>query len=106
MGKRMWRKHHHSVFQDHIKYIHNDIVKPFRAGILQYTGNIREMHNLAKFLTPPMKKGDQYDQAYWTVHDIELSEDDIFVATKDSLPSSNHNYIQDKEKKYLSLLHK
>ena len=32
----MWRKHR-STFQDHVKYIHNDIVKPFswRIGQVQ-----------------------------------------------------------------------
>ena len=33
LRKSMWKKHQ-SVFQDHVKYIHNDIVKPFRVGIL------------------------------------------------------------------------
>ena len=31
----MWRKHS-STFQNHLKYIHNDIVNPFRVVILQY----------------------------------------------------------------------
>ena len=30
LGKSMWKKHS-SVFQDHDKYIHNDIVKHFRV---------------------------------------------------------------------------
>ena len=47
LGKSMWRKHH-STYQDHIKYIRNDIVKPFRVIIIQYTEHICEMHNLAK----------------------------------------------------------
>ena len=33
LEKSMWRKHR-SAFQDHVKYMHNDIVKPFRVGIL------------------------------------------------------------------------
>ena len=40
LGKSM-RKKHWSVFQDHVKYIHNDIVKPFRVGILQYAQHVR-----------------------------------------------------------------
>ena len=35
LGKSMWRKHR-ITFQDHVKYICNDIVKPFRVGVLQY----------------------------------------------------------------------
>ena len=35
LGKSMLKKHR-SVFQDHVKYIHNDILKPLRVGILHY----------------------------------------------------------------------
>ena len=43
----MWKKHQ-SVFQDHIKYIHSDILKTFRVGIIQYAERVREMHDLEK----------------------------------------------------------
>ena len=33
LGKRMRRKHW-SVYQDHMKYVRNDIVKPFKVKIL------------------------------------------------------------------------
>ena len=39
------RKKHWIIFQDHVKYIHNKMVKPFRFGILQYSERVREMHN-------------------------------------------------------------
>ena len=35
LGKSMRRKHQ-STYQDHIKYIHNDIAKTFRVIIIQY----------------------------------------------------------------------
>ena len=63
----MWRKHR-STFQYHVKYIHNDIVKPFRVGILQYAESVRDMHNLTKYLPTPLMKGGEYNKAYWTVH--------------------------------------
>ena len=50
--KSICRKHR-STFQDHIKYIHNNIVNPFRVGILQYSELIREMQDLFKYLPPP-----------------------------------------------------
>ena len=34
LGKCMWRKHQ-IVYQDHLKYVCNDIVKPFRVLILR-----------------------------------------------------------------------
>ena len=47
LEKGMWKKHR-SVFQDHIKYIKNDIVKPFLVGILHYAERAQEMNCLAK----------------------------------------------------------
>ena len=52
LGKCMWRKHW-SVYPDHMKYVCNDIVKPFKVKILCYAESVREMHDLAKYLPPP-----------------------------------------------------
>ena len=43
----MWSKQK-STFQDHVKYIHNEIVKNSWVDILQYADRICEMHDLAK----------------------------------------------------------
>ena len=53
----MWRKHC-SLFQDHLKYIHNDIVKPFHVGILRNDECFQDIHELEKYLPPPSVKGD------------------------------------------------
>ena len=68
LGKRMWRKQR-SNFQDHVKYIHNDTVNPFRVGIIQYTDHVRDMHYLSKYLPPTSMKGNDYDEADWAVCD-------------------------------------
>ena len=47
LGEIMWKKHQ-SVFQYQVKYIHNDILKPFRIVILKYAKRVHEMHNLSK----------------------------------------------------------
>ena len=47
LGNSMLKKYW-SLFQDQVKYIHNDIVKPFRVLILQYVERICEMHDLAE----------------------------------------------------------
>ena len=52
----MWKKHR-SVFQDHVKYIHNDILKPLRVRIIQYAERVCDMHDLEKYLLPPSMKG-------------------------------------------------
>ena len=48
-----------SNFQDHIKYTHNEILKPFRVGILHYYDCVGEMHDPAKYLTPYSMKGQE-----------------------------------------------
>ena len=65
---RMRRKQR-SILQDHIKYIHNGIVKPFRVGIIQYTGRVYETHDLAKYLLPPSIEGQEYNTSDWYVRD-------------------------------------
>ena len=49
-------KKHRRVFQDHVKYIHNDIVKPSRVVILQYTKRVHDIHYIVKYLPPPSMK--------------------------------------------------
>ena len=67
MGKCMWRKHH-SVLQDHLKYIRNDIVKPSQVRIICYYERVKEIHNLEKYLPPPSKKGKIFEAASWKVY--------------------------------------
>ena len=65
-GNSMWRKHQ-SVFQDPLKYTRNDIVKPFRVGILHYTERVEDMQDLAKHLPPHLVKGDIFEADNWRV---------------------------------------
>ena len=59
------------IYNEHVLYIHNDIVKPFSFGIIQYVGHIQDMHNLIKYLPPPSRKGGEFEQADWNVRDKE-----------------------------------
>ena len=46
------------------------------------------MHDIAKHLHPPSTTGDEYDKSDWNLHNKELSEHEIYVATRDGLPTS------------------
>ena len=83
-GKSMWRKKR-SIFQDHVKYLHNDIVNPFRVGITQYAEHVRDMHYLAKYLPPTLMKRDEYNQSYWAICNKEFYKYEIRVATKNGI---------------------
>ena len=39
LGKCMWRKHQ-SFYHEHMKYVRNDILKPFKVKILRYTERV------------------------------------------------------------------
>ena len=65
--KCMW-SNHRSVLQYHLKYICNNIVKPFCVGILHYAERVQEMHDLAKYLPPPSMKGESFEEANWKVN--------------------------------------
>ena len=56
----MWRKQL-SVFKGHLKYIFNNIVKPFCVRIFSYTERAQEMHELANHLPPLLIKGEIFD---------------------------------------------
>ena len=96
LGKIICRNHRYA-FQDHIKYIHNDIVNTLRVGIIQYDERICEMHDLYKYPPPPWIKGDSYDQADWTIRNKEFSECEISVETRYGLPTSMQDEIDDKD---------
>ena len=70
----MWRKHQYA-FQEHVKYIHNNIVNPFRVTILQYDECVCEMYDLPKYLTLSSKNGDMLDKTDWRVRYREFAED-------------------------------
>ena len=78
LGKAMWRKHR-SVNEDHMKYIRNDIVKPFHVVILCYTERVQDMHDLEKHLTPPEMKSNFYEADNWKVCYKYFYVDDIQV---------------------------
>ena len=65
--KSMWKKHQ-SVFQDHVKYIHSDIVKPFWVGILHCNKQVQEMQYLAKYIPSPSMKGETYNSDNWDAY--------------------------------------
>ena len=77
----MWRKHL-SVFQEHLKYICNDILKPFCVGILCYDELIQEMYDLSKHLPPYLMKSESFEADSWKVQNKTFSVHEILVSIK------------------------
>ena len=68
LGKSTW-KSQRKIYQGHMKYIQNDIVKHFRVGTLHYDEHFCEMHDLAKYLPSTSMKGRGFESSDWAVCD-------------------------------------
>ena len=98
----MWKKHH-SVYQDHMKYVCNDIVKPFKVKILRYAKRVRDMNDLLKYLTPPSMNGESEKAANWTIRNQEFTASEVRLEIKDRLPKSMQDELDDNTEDYRSL---
>ena len=85
LGKCTWRKHQ-SVYQDHMKYVRNDILKTFKVKNLRYAERVREMHDLVKYLPPPLTKGESEISANWYVRNEEFTTSDTRLAIRTDPP--------------------
>ena len=50
-----------------MKYVCNDIMKPSKVKILCYANRMCEMHDLTKYQSPPLMKGESAMAANWSV---------------------------------------
>ena len=50
-----------------MKYVRNDILKPFKVKNSRYAERVREMHDLAKYLPPYSMKGESAMADNWNV---------------------------------------
>ena len=88
-----------------MKYIHNEILKPYSVIILQYDDRNRNMHELDKYLTNLSTKGNMYDQTNCKVCDQYFTEDAIRVSTKIGIPTYMQDDMEDKDAYFISLSH-
>ena len=102
LGNWMWRKHR-SVYQDHMMYVRNYILKPFKVKTPRYAKRMHGMHDLAKYLTPPSMKGEIAMTANWSVRNEEFTTSDIRLAIKDGLQKSMRDELDDHTEDYRSL---
>ena len=52
----------HSVFDEQMKYVKNDNLKPFNMYIIHYYEWVRENLELKKYLSPPSKKNEELQE--------------------------------------------
>ena len=103
-GRAMWRKHQ-SVYQDHLEYICNVILKPFHVRNIHHAKCVQDIHNLANNLPNPSMKGNGYVSANWKFHNETFSVNDSQVAVKYGLPSSMQDEVEENQEDCNSLTH-
>ena len=92
-----------SVYQDHMKYVRNDIVKPFKVKIFRYSERVRQMHDLAKYLPSPLMKGESEMAYNRSVRNEEFTTSDLLLDIKDGLPKITRDELDDHPEEYRSL---
>ena len=86
-----------------MKYISNDIVKPFKVKILRYSERVREMHDLANYLLPPPMKENTAMSANWSVLNKEFTTCDLRFYIKDRLTKTMRDELDDHPEDYRSV---
>ena len=86
-----------------MKYVCNDILKPFKVKIPRYAKRVREIHDLANYLPPPPMKGESEMAANWSVHKEELTTGYLRLAIKDGLSPKMRDKLDDHSEDYRSL---
>ena len=88
-----------------MNYICNDIVKPFRVKTLRYDESVRDMHDLSKYLPPPLMKGEIAMSANCKVRNEEFTAIDIRLSIMGRLPKSIRDELGDHPEEYRYLTH-
>ena len=86
-----------------MKYVCNDIVKPFKVKILHYVERLCEMYDLAKYLPPPWMKGESEMATNWSARNEQFTISDLRLAIKDELPKKMRGESNDHPEDYRSL---
>ena len=89
-----------SVYQDHMRYVHNDIVKPFKVRILRYANHMRKMIDLANYPPPPSMEGKRSKAANWNVRNQDFTSGEVQLAIKDGLPKSMQDELDNHPEDY------
>ena len=60
-----------------MKYVRNDIVKPFKVKILCYDDFVRDIHEQANYLPPPSMKGKSAMPYKWSFRNKDFTTGDL-----------------------------
>ena len=86
-----------------MKYVCNDILKPFKVKTIGYAERVREMHDLAKYLPPYSMKGESAMADNWNVRNKQFMISDLRLSIKYGISKSMRDELDDHPEDYRSL---
>ena len=85
-----------------MKYVGNDIVKPFKLKILCYAERVSQMHAIANYTPPHLTKGESAMADNWSTRNKQFTISDLLLAIKDGLPKSMRDKLDEHPEDYCS----
>ena len=64
LGKTMFNNHY-SLFNNWLRYVHNENTKPYKVIIINYTEYMHWFFDFDKYLSPTIKKGEEHHESGW-----------------------------------------
>eukprot|EP00979_Chaetoceros_neogracilis_P003013 scaffold512_cov305-Chaetoceros_neogracile.AAC.3 len=85
MHQSAWDSHQ-DVYEDHINYLMNDVVKPFTMDVKTMNQRFKELRKLTEYIPPPSKRDGSGLDANWERHGEEFTFDQIRKMQFNALP--------------------
>ena len=102
IGKQAWETPH-EVYEDHLRYLSNDIVKPLAMSVTELVLRFDRMYALKKFLPPPHKRDDDAEKANWKKQDVAVTFDEQRRSQFNALPTGYKEALKDKDEDWKSM---
>mmetsp|Transcript_17197 Transcript_17197/g.32552 ORF Transcript_17197/g.32552 Transcript_17197/m.32552 type:complete len:470 (+) Transcript_17197:1371-2780(+) len=98
-GRMMWNRHR-TVFEEHIRYIENKIIKPFDMLIRDFYDRVNEMYSYAYYIQPPSMNNQLWYEADWNALGEQYTEARIRTAIRNGLPRAMQEKLDQKDEDY------
>jgi len=102
IGKLAWETPH-KVYEDHLRYLGNDIIKPLAMTVKELELCFDKMYSLKKYLPPPHKRDEDAFDANWSKKNEPIEFDEQRRSHFNALPTSYKESLKDKDEDWKSM---
>jgi hypothetical protein len=100
MGKLMWVRHR-TVFDEHIRYLENKIIKPYDMAIRDFYDRVLEIYSYLHYMQPPSMNNQAWHEAKWYMLYNQPTEERLWVAMiRNGLPKLMQDKLDQKDEDY------